>query len=314
MSIMSRFAVALMVLVGLACLVPYGRADEQNAENVAAERENAQASREQRIRTTLHDPTRLEFVDTPLSDVMQYLSDLHDLPIVIDYTALDDVGIGADQPVTLNVEGLSLRSALKLLLDPLELVYAVQNEVLLITTADEQPYYVQGYLMGNGAADAWVDAFQMVAPQSWDEVGGAGEIQIVNNLLLVSQTEYVHEQLVDVHTMLLRAQPEQAPAEAARPATSETADKAGELKIYQGVPPEVAVAVVSVVHPDKWRAKTSGATTDGEGTMALVGDRMLVYQTPEVHQAINELLKKLSAEGELAAGGGGFGGAGSGQF
>ena len=40
-------------------------------------------------------------------------------------------------PVTRSIKGVTLRSALNLLLDPLDLTYAVQNGVLMITTESE---------------------------------------------------------------------------------------------------------------------------------------------------------------------------------
>ena len=72
--------------------------------------------------------------DTPLKDVIDYLKDLHHVEIQLDGQALKDAGIEESVPITKNLKGISLRSALKLLLDDLELKYVVHNEVLLITT------------------------------------------------------------------------------------------------------------------------------------------------------------------------------------
>ena len=51
--------------------------------------------------------------------------------------ALTDVGITTDRPVTKNLRGISLRSALQLLLRDLDLTYVVKSEYLLITTPEE---------------------------------------------------------------------------------------------------------------------------------------------------------------------------------
>ncbi|MDP6445944.1 MAG: hypothetical protein QF805_19300, partial [Pirellulaceae bacterium] len=93
--------------------------------------------RERRIFTALDEDTTLEFIEQPLNEVIDYLADLHRIPIVIDTKALDDVGIGTDTPVTRNLRGISLRSALRLMLKELELTYIIRDEVLQITTPEE---------------------------------------------------------------------------------------------------------------------------------------------------------------------------------
>jgi hypothetical protein len=92
---------------------------------------------EKRIEDALKSPTQLEFVETPLSDVIDYLKDYHGIEIQVDKKALDDVGIGTDTPVTKNLKGISLKSALRLLLKEMSLTYIIENEVLLITTPEE---------------------------------------------------------------------------------------------------------------------------------------------------------------------------------
>jgi tetratricopeptide (TPR) repeat protein len=91
---------------------------------------------ERRIESALRSPTQLEFIDTPLRDVIEYLKDYHQIEIQIDQRALDDVAITTDTPVTRNLKGISLKSALRLLLRELDLQYIIQDEVLLITTPE----------------------------------------------------------------------------------------------------------------------------------------------------------------------------------
>ena len=92
---------------------------------------------EKKIDEALDSPTQLEFIETPLQDVIDYLKDFHDIEIQIDKRALEGVGLGTDTPITKNLKGISLRSALKLLLREQDLTYVVQDEVLLITTQEE---------------------------------------------------------------------------------------------------------------------------------------------------------------------------------
>jgi hypothetical protein len=88
----------------------------------------------QKIQTALDADTQVDFVDTPLEEVVNFLEDLHDIPIEIDSSALDDQGIGSDTPITASIRGVSLRSMLRIVLDQLDLTYAIQSEVLMITT------------------------------------------------------------------------------------------------------------------------------------------------------------------------------------
>ena len=90
-----------------------------------------------RIFATLDEDTTLEFIETPLSDVVDYLSELHDINILLDTKALEEVGLGSDTPITRNLKGISLRSALRLMLRDLELTYVVADEVLQITTPEQ---------------------------------------------------------------------------------------------------------------------------------------------------------------------------------
>jgi hypothetical protein len=92
---------------------------------------------EKKITEALRSPTQLEFIETPLQDVVDFLKDFHGIEIQMDKKALDDVGIASDTPITRNLKGISLRSALRLLLRDLDLTYVIQDEVLLITTPEE---------------------------------------------------------------------------------------------------------------------------------------------------------------------------------
>ena len=54
------------------------------------------------IEAALAQPTQLEFVDTPLSDVIEFRKNHHGIEIQLDAKVLGDAGIGSDTPVTLN--------------------------------------------------------------------------------------------------------------------------------------------------------------------------------------------------------------------
>lgn len=108
-----------------------------SSESVSLVAESKTASEQRaRISAALNGETAIDFHEAPLSEVVAYLHDLHDIPIVLDLRAMDDVGLASDTPITVNLKGISLRSAMRLVLRDLELTYIVADGVLQITTPD----------------------------------------------------------------------------------------------------------------------------------------------------------------------------------
>jgi uncharacterized protein with von Willebrand factor type A (vWA) domain len=95
---------------------------------------------EQRIEAALAERTDIAFADTSLTDAIDYLKDYHQIMIYIDQTALQDEGVDPSSPINLELSGITLRSALRLMLQPLGLTYVIEDEVMKLTTqtaADE---------------------------------------------------------------------------------------------------------------------------------------------------------------------------------
>ncbi len=89
---------------------------------------------EKAILKALKQKTSLEFVETPLKDVLDYLSKKHRIPIQMDPSGLKDVGCDPDTQVKCKLSGISLRSALEIMLDELQLKWSIHHDVLMITT------------------------------------------------------------------------------------------------------------------------------------------------------------------------------------
>ena len=79
----------------------------------------------------------LEFVETPLREVADFLQCATQTHVRLDARALEENGIGLDTPVTFSANGLALRSGLRLLLRQLDLTYTIRDGGLQITTHDE---------------------------------------------------------------------------------------------------------------------------------------------------------------------------------
>jgi hypothetical protein len=89
---------------------------------------------ESKIRHQLAQPTIMEFIETPLAQVVDFLKDLHGIEIQLDKKSLEEAGIGTDTPITITVQGISLESGLCLMLRPLDMTYVVRHGVMLVTT------------------------------------------------------------------------------------------------------------------------------------------------------------------------------------
>ena len=86
----------------------------------------------QKILAALNENTELEFVDQPLSDVVDYLKERHDIQIVLDTRSLVEAKKDSATPITINLRGETLKDALKMLFAKYDLAMAVRHEVLMI--------------------------------------------------------------------------------------------------------------------------------------------------------------------------------------
>jgi len=175
------------------------------------------------IEQALATPTQMEFHDTPLTDVIEYLKDFHTqklghpFEIQLDHKALSDAGIAKDAPVTMILKGITLRSGLNLLLRPLQLTWTIQDEVLLITTPEEAENQLTTKVLDvadlvecrDSKGKLWDDYHSLielikstVKPTTWDDVGGAGSICPGDmgsvKALVIRQTYQVHGEIADV--------------------------------------------------------------------------------------------------------------------
>jgi general secretion pathway protein D len=92
---------------------------------------------EKKIRETLGEQFSVSFDKRPLADAMGTISEMTGIPIIIDDRSIAEEGITVDQPITLDLKGnsISLKSALNVMLERLNLTYTVKNEVLTIESA-----------------------------------------------------------------------------------------------------------------------------------------------------------------------------------
>jgi hypothetical protein len=141
----------------------------------------------------------------------------HPFDIQLDTKSMEDAGIAKDAPVTMNLKGITLRSALNLLLRPLKLTWTIQDEVLLITTPEEAENRLATKVLDvadlvecrDSKGELWDDYDLLielikstVKPTTWDDVGGPGSICPADlgsaKALVICQTYQVHGEIAEV--------------------------------------------------------------------------------------------------------------------
>jgi hypothetical protein len=189
-----------------------------------------------RINTVLASPLHksgLDYQDQPLDAVVTQLSEEYGIPIQLNKNALEDAGVGTDSKIRVSLHNITLRSALRLMLDQLSLTYLIRDEVLLITTKEDAEkrlvtcvYNVQGLVddADPKSIKALIEAmYACVAADTWAEnEGGMAEARPLSpGLLVVSQTWSVHEEVGSLLDQI-RKMREQVPISKAGPRLPET--------------------------------------------------------------------------------------------
>ena len=89
---------------------------------------------EEAILKALKQKASLEFTETPLKEAVDFLSEMHHIPIRLDSSALKEAGVDDVAPVTCKLSSVPLRSALEIILDDLQLKWVIRHDVLTITS------------------------------------------------------------------------------------------------------------------------------------------------------------------------------------
>ena len=102
------------------------------------------SANEEKILEALEEPANLAYDETPWSEVEDELERQYKINIVLDQSAKDD-SLTEDEPITINLTGIRLKNALRLMLKEKNATFIVRNEVLLIISlddADDTKYFV----------------------------------------------------------------------------------------------------------------------------------------------------------------------------
>lgn len=133
-----------MFVRSLLCVVLVSAVGASGAGETASEQTrlwvDADPEATQRIVDVLGTPLTsagLDFQDTPLGEVVAFLSEEYGLEIALDHVGLHELGLAPDEPVTVSLSDVNLGVAIAEMLRPLELSYTVSGGLLTITSEEE---------------------------------------------------------------------------------------------------------------------------------------------------------------------------------
>src|SRR5690606_595241 len=145
------------------------------------------------------------------------------IPILIDEMALTDVGIPTDEPINLILSGITLQTALNHVLRPLGLTTIIRDEVLQVTTREVADAYLvtRVYDISDLAGieqEQLLKVLQESLPDAeWKEGDGAGgTASILDDALVVKQSQSAHRQIVDLLGQLRRHLQQRSPSGTSR--------------------------------------------------------------------------------------------------
>ena len=127
-------ATMFLATIGLATAMGDFAVRPSHADSSLDAAQDIRVSHKAHIAAALDERTELDFADQPLSDVVDYLKQRHEIEIQLDNKALTEAGVGSDTPISRAIKGITLESALDLMLTPLDLTWVIHDEVLFITS------------------------------------------------------------------------------------------------------------------------------------------------------------------------------------
>lgn len=280
-----------------------------------------------RINKALGKTVSVDFQDTPLSAALRKLGDLMEVNMALDTRSLEEEGLKPTAPVTIIASGVTARSALKLILEPMNLTFIVESEVIKIVSrqrskgamivktysiADLRPV-LQKDLPGKTEADVFSELRRLILttidPDSWDESGGVGSIREhrETDSLVVRQTADVHAAIVDLLRQIRRLKgfPQRVDkvddsnlvvkvyavadlvVPVPEPADWQLAGASSWLKLYDRITTDVA--------PQNWKENGGHCSIEvNENTLSLV-----IRATPLIHDQIAELFASMRRESDV---------------
>jgi general secretion pathway protein D len=256
---------------------------------------------EKLIEKKLSTPVKASYQEQPLTEVLNDLAKQAEVPLHIDVVGLEGESVRSDTPVTINLDQeISLKSALKLLLEPLNLDYTIRDEVLKVTS----PRIAKGQLFSVSYQVA--DLVVPIPNFSSDGLGITGALREGYSRISSPQAG-----------LSVQTGPAPAGVNAVRAAGNASVDPTSLAQFQGGLPPtppgigtgstpsipfgpasaggaqadfqSLIMLITETIAPTSW------ATVGGPGTIREFATNLslVISQTQDVHDQIADLLEQL---------------------
>jgi hypothetical protein len=245
----------------------------------------------------------------PLVDFLELISAMSTVPITLDVDAILDLGQSAASPIQLHLADASVADVLQTALEPLRLGYQLRDGQLIVGYPPQerlrQVRYNIADLVGDDSAalgELGAVVRRMVAPASWQQVGGKATMVAGKGVLLVEQMEPAHAQILNFCEKLrvARGLPLKSRYDPSRFVLNTREDKAQEL-LAKPISANFA-APTPLADAIKWLRQATGAvividheSLAREGTSAQSECEALAVIKP-----LAKLLDDLTASADLA--------------
>jgi type II secretory pathway component GspD/PulD (secretin) len=249
------------------------------------------STEERNIERKLTAPISLSFANQPLREVISYIQGDQGLNIFIDEPALADKGIQLDYPVTVKLDNISLKSALKLVLSYVHLTYFVADDVLKITTEDQARGKLKPVVYPVGDLVIAVENYGEVGKQP-DPVTQLGLVN-VNQALNQTMPATSFSGMPGGQSVSMPSVPPGGSMANMQPGNFATESSGGNVQVTkqrQQTHEDMLIKLITnTIAPHSWAEQGGAGTIDYHPlTLALV-----VNQTPDIQDQIQDLLNAL---------------------
>ena len=159
-----------------------------------------------KVQAKLDDPiAKMSLPNIPLADAVQLISAMSNLPVSFDPDAMEELGVSLHDPISIEVAKATVGKALEEIAAKRNLASVVENgQILLTSTADHRESlrpvrFAVKDLTGDelhAAADLAALVQRLVVPESWQQSGGHGTVEVTPDVLRITQTGHVDYQII----------------------------------------------------------------------------------------------------------------------
>jgi type II secretory pathway component GspD/PulD (secretin) len=230
-----------------------------------------------------HPITDVNFKDVHLKEALEVLENMSGIGMYFDNLALQDAGISLDQPLTVRLQqGISVKSALNILLGQARLTYVPENQMLKITTQENANGKLRRVIYP--VADLVVPVDNHTLPMSADfmqqmdkAVRDAGKVNIPGTQPF-SPSGGLHNGV-----------PASNPNSGLVSGSGKTPVSVSMAGPGQTIEDVLIRLITTSVAPESW------SDVGGKGTVQYfpLGLALVVNQTPDIQEQIVELLQQL---------------------